>query len=217
MGLRGKDGPHSASQGVIIAENWVWRTLLLSITLIIVAAVVVIGALALGWHSPRPGPSPHWDAPRLPRRLHVVTDTTLVLLLGQRGDDFTFQITACPVDGSDTSFYEYGMVYRAQSVGEYYAFAVGTDGYYSVMQAEDEHLAPLITWRQFPHVARGPRANRLLVTCAGARCTFRVNDEYAAAVEDDRWLSGEVGLWVRGRNGPATVEFHTARLWSTAE
>jgi hypothetical protein len=53
------------------------------------------------------------------------------------------------------------------------------------------------------------------VTCAGASCDFTINDEFAATVEDDTWLTGDVGLWARGFDDEVAVQFRGARLWTS--
>jgi hypothetical protein len=134
-------------------------------------------------------------------------------LLNHPSGDFTFEVTALPLIDPDLGLCDYGLVYRAQDATRYYAFTVGSDGYYAVTRLEGETVTSLVAWQQFPHVRRGGGANRLRVTCAGNTCTFTINDEYAATVEDDVWLSGDVGLWARGFDGGAVVEFRSARVW----
>ena len=133
-------------------------------------------------------------------------------LLGYSGSDFALESEAVPLSGPD--FNGYGLVYRAQDAAHYYAFAVGADGYYGVMRVEGDEETALVDWQQFPHVLRGRQANRLRVACSGAACRFYINDEYATTIEDDTWLAGDVGLWVRGfGDGDVVVEFLSARVW----
>jgi hypothetical protein len=120
---------------------------------------------------------------------------------------------ALPTAVPSSGFYDFGLVYRAQDEIHYYAFVVGTDGYYTVMRVDGEQTTALVPWQQFPHIRRGRQSNRLLVTCVGPICSFRINDEYAATVEDDRWLSGDVGLWVRSPGDAGVVQFTSARIW----
>jgi hypothetical protein len=186
----------------------------LAVLLTAIVALVLIAALALGWHSPRPGRPPDWEAPLLPRRLEAGPEGPALSLLHHPSGDFTLEVIARPLAGPDAGLYAYGLTYRAQDASHYYRFAVGADGYYAIARVDGESVTPLVTWQQFPHVARGRQANRLLVTCVGPSCTFRINDEYAATVADDRWLSGDVGLWVRSSEQEAVVEFRRARLWA---
>ena len=180
---------------------------------ILLIAVPLIVALGLGWNDPRPPEPADWSAPMLPRRVTARPDTAAVSLLDQRVTDFTFETLARPVAGPDSGFYGYGLVYRAQDQGRYYAFAVGGDGYYGVLRVDGEEEVALIPWQQFPHIRRGFQENRLRLTCAGAVCDLTINDEYAATVEDETSLSGDVGILVIGFDDPVNVEFSSADLW----
>jgi len=189
-----------------------WLGLLGLLALVLVGALGLIIALALGWNSPRPNRSPDWEAPAPPLRLDAALDTTVVTLMGCPVDDFTFESEAVPLSGPD--FNGYGLVYRAQDAAHYYAFAIGADGYYAVLRVAGDDQQPLVNWQQFPHVHRGRQPNRLRVTCAGPVCSLYINDEYAATVEDDAWLAGDVGLWLRAfGEGRVAVEFANARVW----
>jgi hypothetical protein len=179
------------------------------------AALLLIAALALGWNDPRPHRAPDWEDPAQPRHLAALANETVLSLLGQSASDFTFEVMARPLAGPESGFYGYGLVYRAQDPTHYYAFAVGGDGYYAILHIDGSAEAPLVTWQQFPHIQRGQGQNRLRVTCAGPSCDFTINDEYAATVEDDTWLTGDVGLWARGFDEKVAVQFRGARLWTS--
>ncbi len=180
---------------------------------ILLVAVPLIVALALGWNDPRPPQPADWSGPTLPRRMTARPDSAAVSLFDQRVTDFTFEILARPVSGPSSGFYGYGLVYRAEDRGRYYAFAVGGDGYYAVLRVDGEGEVSLIPWQQFPHIRRGFQENRLRLTCAGAVCDLTINDEYAATVEDGTALSGHVGILVIAFDDPVTVEFSSAALW----
>jgi hypothetical protein len=186
--------------------------------------LALIVALALGWNSPRPARPPDWQPLGLPISLTAASRRTTVMLLGHPGSDFTWEGEAMPLSGPDCN--GYGLVYRAQDVAHYQVLAVGSDGYYAVLRVTGDQEVPLVDWQQFPHVRRGRQANRLRVSCnrvvAGgdigspaATCRFYVNDEIAATVEDDTWLAGDVGLWVRNFNGEdVVVQFTSLRAWA---
>ncbi|MGD2177806.1 MAG: hypothetical protein PVG71_08290 [Anaerolineae bacterium] len=185
------------------------------ITAALAAALLLIAALALGWNDPRPGRPPDWEDLAQPRRLDAAANETALSLLGQPGSDFALEVIAVPLAGPESGFYGYGLVYRAQDPTHYYAFAVGGDGYYVILRVDGSQAAPLVTWQQFPHIQRGRQPNRLRVTCAGASCDFAINDEYAATVEDDTWLTGDVGLWARAFDEEVSVEFRSTRVWTS--
>ena len=189
-----------------------WRATLGLLALALTGALALILALALGWNSPAPTRPPDWQAPGLPLSLDAASDGTGVRLLGYSADDFALEVQAVPRAGPD--FNGYGLIYRAQDLDHYYAFAVGGDGYYAVLRVTEGRAMPLVDWQQFPHVRRGREANRLRVACAGPSCRFYINDEYATAVRDDAWAAGEVGLWIRAFGDErVTVEFVDARVW----
>lgn len=194
-------------------EPGLWRAALGAMILVLAGALALIVALALGWNSPGPTCPPDWQAPDLPLDLKVPANGDTVSLLGHPGSDFTFEVEAAPLSGPD--FNAYGLVYRAQDVARYYVFAIGSDGYYAVLRVAGGEETELVNWQQFPHVRRERQTNRLRVTCAGRACRFYINDEYAATVEEDTWLAGDVGLWARGfGDGDAAIRFTNARAWS---
>jgi hypothetical protein len=195
-------------------EGWLRQGLIGSITVVLIGALGLILALALGWNSPRPTRPPDWQAPGLPLDLEAPAQETFLELLNHPGGDFTLEVEATPLYGPESGFNGYGLVYRAQDTTHYYTFAVGSDGYYAVLRIASGDETPLAEWQQFPHVHRRQEPNRLRVTCAGTICHFYINDEYAVAVEDDTWLNGDVGLWVRSFGDERVViRFLRASVW----
>jgi len=194
------------------SDRWLWNVTLGLIALALAAGLALIVALALGWNSPRPNRPPDWQPAGLPLRLVAPSNDVTVALLDHPGDDFTLEVEALPLAGP--AFNGYGLVYRARDAAHYTVFAVGSDGYYGVLRVAGDEETSLVDWQQFPHVRRGQQPNRLRVTCAGPACRFYVNDEYATAIEDDTWLAGDVGLWVRAfGDEEVAVQFRAARVW----
>lgn len=186
------------------------------LVLVLAGALALIVALSLGWNSPRPTSPPDWEAPGLPLYLKAPQNETATSLLYRPSSDFTLEVEAIPLSGPD--FNGYGLVYRAQGPAQYYAFTVGGDGYYAVLRVAGNEETSLVEWQQFPHVHRGREANRLRVACGGPTCHFYVNDEYATTIEDDTWLTGDVGLWVRSfEDGNVAVQFVNMRVWEVKE
>jgi len=184
------------------------------LVLILIVGLVLVVALLLGLNSPRPVHSPDWQAADLPITLKAAPNATTVSLLGQSLDDFTLEVEATPLSGPDSGFNGYGLVYRAQDSVHYYAFAVGSDGYYAVLRIDGDEEMALVAWQQFPHIHRGQQTNRLRVACAGADCRFYINDEYATIAKDATWLEGDTGLWVRSFDDSAvTVQIESVRIW----
>jgi hypothetical protein len=195
-------------------NQWLWRGGVGLLILILTAGLALVVALLMGFNSPRPIRSPDWQATDLPSTLEAAPHTTAVKLLGRSCDDCTLEIEAAPLYDPGSGFNGYGLVYRTQDDARYYAFAVGSDGYYAVLRVDGAEETPLVDWQQFTHIRRGAQSNRLRVACAGATCDFYINDEYATTVEDDTWLDGDVGLWTRSFEGSVvTVRFEGARVW----
>ena len=202
----------------LIPVYWLWRGGVGLMALALAMGLALVVALALGWNSPRPTRPPDWQAPGLPLLVPIpieaASNEVVVTLLGHPSSDFTLEGEAVPLSGPDSGFNGYGLVYRAQDAAHYYAFAVGSDGYYTVLRVAEDEEAVLVEWQQFPHVCRGQQANRLRVACTGPACHFYVNDEYATTIEDTTWLAGDVGLWVRGFGGEdLAVQFLNLRVW----
>jgi hypothetical protein len=138
-------------------------------------------------------------------------------LLGPVAGDFTFEVIMSPERLPQSHLVDYGLVYRAQDPDSYYVLLVGADGYYAVAKEKAGQTIYLSPWQQFPHIRRGVASNRLLVSCAGAACSFRVNDEYVVTVEDDQWLSGELGVAARSPDGEAVLTLLRTSLWLSEE
>ena len=193
-------------------SRWLWNGALGLMALVLAGALALIVALALGWNNPRPTEPPDWQAPGLPLSLEAAPNEAGVTLLGHLSSDFTLEGEAAPLPGPE--FNGYGLVYRAHDTTHYYAFVVGSDGYYAVLRVAGDQETPLVDWQQFPHVRRGQGVNRLRVACTGPTCRFYINDEYATTVTDDAWLTGDVGLWVRSfGDGDVAVQFLNLRAW----
>ena len=201
-------------EGAVIALTRLNERLMLAAVLAAIVALGVIGALAWGWNSPRPRRQPDWEVPGLLRRVEAPPGAATITLVTHPSPDFIFEVSALPISEVDEGFYDFGLVYRAQDLTHCYVLAVGTDGYYSVLKVHGDQTTRLVPWQQFPHVRRGRRSNRLSVTCTGSSCRFRINDEYAVTVEDDTWLSGQIGLWARSHEGREFVQFGAARMWA---
>jgi hypothetical protein len=193
---------------------WLWRSGVGLLASVVVIGGILLIALALGFNSPRPLRTPDWEAADLPQVLHAPSNGTARQLLGQSYADLTLEIEMAPLSSGDPGVVEYGLIYRAQDIDHYYAFVVGSDGYYGVLRVAREEETQLVEWQLFPHIHRDGRTNRLRAACADSACDFFINDEYATTAEDGVWLEGDVGLWARGFDGTsAAVQFQSARVW----
>jgi hypothetical protein len=193
-------------------DDRLWQGALILMATPLVAGLILISALALGWNSPGPTQPPDWQPAELPIRLDASPEYTSSKLLGWKSADFKLEVQARLLSSPDLG--GYGLIYRAQDASHYYAFAVSSDGYYAVLRMTGSEEIALAEWQQFPHIRRGQQLNRLRVACSGSICQFYVNDEFATTIEDRAWLKGNVGLWVRSSGDrKVSVQFLDVRAW----
>lgn len=196
-----------------MVASWLWDHLLLATGLVGLLILGLVLALALGWNSPRPAGSPDWEVQAVPYRFSAAPDQPYTKLLVPGAGDFAYEVVLRPDVAGETALVEYGLIYRAQDLANHYAFLVGVDGYYTVQKVEAGRRTPLVPWQQFPHIRRGLDRNRLLVACDGPVCSFRINDEAVVTVDDDQWLSGELGIAAQSSERHAGVTMLEARAW----
>ena len=90
----------------------------------------------------------------------------------------------------------YGVFCR-YTEGQFYYFAISTDGYYAIFRrSEDGDLLSLTgsAMLRSPLIRTDGSENRLLAVCEGVQLTFYVNGEQVAQVEDDVLERGDVGM-----------------------
>lgn len=90
----------------------------------------------------------------------------------------------------------YGVFCR-YSDGQFYYFAISTDGYYAIFRrSEGGDLIPLTgqAMLRSPLVHTDGTGNRLLAVCEGSELTFFINGERAAQISDDVLEKGDVGM-----------------------
>ncbi len=192
--------------------RWLWAATHVGLAAAILATVTLTLALQLGWNSPRVSRESDWQASSPPVTLAAQPHEAQVGLLEHEVTDFTMTVEAHPSAGP--SFNGYGLIYRAQDSQNYYAFAIGGDGYCTVLRIEEGEPVPLLEWRPFPHVRQGLTTNRLRVTCQGVTCRYYINDELIARLKDGDYRSGRVGLFVRSFDAQrVAVRFLSVRVW----
>lgn len=217
-----------SSQGDNVVPVWLWRSTLALTALVLLVGLGLATALALGWRSPVPRRAPDWTAADLIWRQYgdgwtAATGAGYQVQLTQP-ERRAWAVAARPVADFELQLdvrsllpsedVGYGVLYRHQDAANYYLFAIGGDGYFTITLVRKGEPIPLRVWQQWPHVRRGAATNRLRVRCQAALCRFYVNDEFTAEIMDATFLSGEVGLWAQTFSDAAlTVAFEELRLW----
>lgn len=90
----------------------------------------------------------------------------------------------------------YGVFCR-YTEGQFYYFAISTDGYYAIFRRNaDGELLPLTgaAMLRSPLIRVDGSENRLSAVCEGTRLSFYINGEQAAQVKDDVLESGDIGM-----------------------
>jgi hypothetical protein len=89
----------------------------------------------------------------------------------------------------------YGIVLRLPTIGNYYAFDIASNGYWTFFKEVNGRITPIVGWRSTTAVARGLGVtNTLLVQFGGSHFDFFVNGSKVGQVNDSALRSGRVGL-----------------------
>jgi len=90
----------------------------------------------------------------------------------------------------------YGVFCR-YTEGEFYYFAISSDGYYAIFRRNaDGVLQPLTgtAMLRSPSIHRDGSENRIRAVCKGSQLRLYINGEQVAQVEDDTLERGDVGM-----------------------
>ncbi len=98
----------------------------------------------------------------------------------------------------------FGLLCRYQNEDNYYAFVIGSDGYYGIFRTLDGEQA-LIDQEHMDFsevIHRGGSANDIQAICQGEELTLIVNGTVLLQVQDDSFTYGDVGLIVGNFSEP---------------
>ncbi len=111
---------------------------------------------------------------------------------------------AVGVDGSklggpdDNTF---GVICRYVDTGNFYAFLIGSDGYYGIIKVKDGVYSLLSgsSMDYSPSIVRGTGTNRILGVCSEDELGLFVNGDLLTIVQDTDFTQGRIGL-ISGTN-----------------
>ena len=108
----------------------------------------------------------------------------------------------------------FGLLCRADKVGNGYWFLLSSRGEYSIQVASDarENPFPLVPWRYHSVIRQGLQANELRVVCAENYLALFVNDVFLAEAFDDEFRRGELAVVLGAVGREAGVSFDNVRL-----
>ncbi|HKJ28417.1 MAG TPA: hypothetical protein VJ965_12315 [Anaerolineales bacterium] len=125
------------------------------------------------------------------------------------GHEFTnvrVQVDAAFSSGeTDNNF---GVICRYQNEGNFYAFVISSDGYFSIRKRMDGGPLQTIIGDKFQfskHIQLGGQTNTLTAECAGNQLRMFVNGEKIAETTDGDLTNGDVGVVVGTFSASSTV------------
>jgi LysM repeat protein len=120
--------------------------------------------------------------------------------------DIHVEVDAARIAGPETGYY--GVVCRWQDVDNYYALALGSDGFHAIVRVVNGQIQFLATGTEHEAIQTGEGAtNRIGGSCLGNTLTLFANDQPLLQIQDDTFTSGLVGLTVFTRTSPG-VDVH---------
>jgi hypothetical protein len=111
---------------------------------------------------------------------------------------------------------QFGMIFRAASAGDYYAFRVSCDGTVSLARVTSGSTLPLLDWLSTGDAPIGaPAEVKLGVWAVGREMRFFLNDQFQFSFRDPVLKSGALGFFVRvERTAPITASFSDLSVYS---
>ncbi len=91
----------------------------------------------------------------------------------------------------------FGVICRYQDEENFYGFLLSHDGYYGIFKYMDGNMIMTSAEGNLAYsevIHQGGVVNHIEATCQGSTLSLTVNDTLLAAVEDDTFASGKVGL-----------------------
>jgi hypothetical protein len=131
--------------------------------------------------------------------------------------DFYAEITTSPslCAGVD----EYGLLFRARSLGDFYRFSLSCDGQVRLDRVVGGTGGSPQPWLVSASVPRGaPSSSRLGVWAVGKELRFFINNEFQFAVSDSYHGSGLLGVFARSAGENAvTVSFSDLKVYQVGQ
>lgn len=128
--------------------------------------------------------------------------------------DFDLEVDGILLDGSDDS--TYGILLRMQSPTEFYRFEIMGDGHYMVERLDNDGTWTRFVddWQVSETIQVGVNAtNHLRVVADGPFMAFYANGELLQEIEDNAYISGNIGLDAGTYGHPKTrVAFDDLRV-----
>jgi hypothetical protein len=122
--------------------------------------------------------------------------------------DARIEVVATRIAGPEDD--DYGLVCRAVDPGNFYFFAISSDGYYGIGKVTDG-VPQLVGMEAMPPseaIRQGNDSNHLQAECLGEELSLYVNGTLLATVQDAGFSAGEAGLFAGSFETPGSeVQF----------
>ena len=108
----------------------------------------------------------------------------------------------------------FGLLCRADKVGNGYWFLLSSRGEYSIQVASSarEEPFPLVPWRYHSVIRQGLQANDLRIVCAEDYLALLINDVFVAEAFDDEFREGELAVALGAGERRAGASFDDIRV-----
>jgi hypothetical protein len=126
------------------------------------------------------------------------------------------QVEADVTEKEDSKGGYFGLVCRHSGGGEFYAFVIGSDGFYGIAK-KGNGVFSFLKQGGLPAEANlsGDQPNRVRADCLGNTLALYVNGLKIAEIQDKSYLKGDVGMVVGSRSkGTVTVLFDDFAVYS---
>ena len=123
---------------------------------------------------------------------------------GKRYANVVLSVDALKIGGPDNNYY--GLICRYQDEKNYYGFLISSDGYYGITRIKEGQIVLLGHDRMVNSdlIQKGTSSNSLQAACKGNQLTLLVNNQALLTVQDEQFLSGDVGVIAGTYNQPGT-------------
>src|SRR5690606_3497940 len=133
--------------------------------------------------------------------------------LNQEVADFYMEVETIHYEGSLNN--QFGILARFDEEGNYYLFAAGSDGYYTIQRRVDGEWEVIVDWTEseFIEFGEGGR-NTLGLLAEGDTYTFLINDHIIDEIVDDTINGTTLALNAAAfSDPPIDIGFDNFRLW----
>lgn len=108
----------------------------------------------------------------------------------------------------------FGLLCRADAIGNGYYFVISSAGQFAILKATPERIdpQPLVPWQSSSAIWQGDAPNTLRAVCVADYLAFFVNDVFLAEARDTQFSAGEAGVALAAVGQTAWVRFDVITL-----